>query len=284
MDILAVYEPRSHSYDQGWIDAFRDAGARVASIGQPRPRGDLTVILHSVTAQRGHEIPEWVFKLGGRVLLMLTNEFKRFDQRSAWAKKLNATVGTKLPLARAAELYGVPVIQTLHGLDPKRFFPVDGPRAFDIGVRGAHYPANLIGDNDRARICNPSLWSGLKTDIQMGEILHWEQWAKALRTWRTMPSTEAGMVGIKEISSRHFEAIGTHTCLVMYPGEFNGILTEEHYIRLEKDHSNLGMVKDKIRDVSFCEQMVRRAREYLMDCHTYAHRVEQIKKWVSATG
>lgn len=44
----------------------------------------------------------------------------------------------------------------------------------------------------------------------------------------------------KAISSRHFDAIGTHTLHVMYPGRYNDILKPgEHYFELHKDHSNL---------------------------------------------
>lgn len=81
----------------------------------------------------------------------------------------------------------------------------------------------------------------------------------------------------KTISSRHFDAIGTKTCQIMFPGRFNDILTAgEHYIALEPDFSNIDEVLRRFRDESEHRRMVDAAYDTAMSSHTYAHRIEQI--------
>jgi spore maturation protein CgeB len=81
----------------------------------------------------------------------------------------------------------------------------------------------------------------------------------------------------KAISSRHFDAIGTKTCLIMFGGRYNDILKpDEHYIKLEDDFSNIDDVKEKFSDESFREDMVNRTYEYVMQNHTYSHRMKKI--------
>jgi Glycosyl transferases group 1 len=81
----------------------------------------------------------------------------------------------------------------------------------------------------------------------------------------------------KCISSRHFEAIGTETCQILFPGRYNDLLEpDRHYLRLEPDFSNIDEVLAKFRDESFRLRLVRGAREWALDAHTYAHRVRTL--------
>jgi hypothetical protein len=272
--MLVIYKERGLSYDIDWLEAFRKDGAEFTEYSTEVEFHDLNIILHSVTAQWG-PMPEWLYKAKGKVLLLPGNEYKNLEEKNQFARDLGATIGTQLPL-EAASFYDVPVIEVPHALNPDYFRP--GKKSFDIGVRGFAYPQNL-GDDDRNRICDPRLWDCLDADIKHGEFLPRGEWAKVLGSWRAMPSTEGGKPGAKCITSRHFDAIGSHTCLVMYPGFFNGILTEEHYIKLERDHSNIAEVRARILDAAHCDGVVSRAREYLADCHTHAHRVRQIVAW-----
>ncbi|GIK98127.1 MAG: hypothetical protein BroJett029_23360 [Alphaproteobacteria bacterium] len=92
-----------------------------------------------------------------------------------------------------------------------------------------------------------------------------------------------GPVSGKCISSRHFDAIGTRTCQIMFPGRFNDILQADiHYISLVPDFSNLDDALARFRDVSYRMEMTRRTYEYAMDCHTYRHRIAQIAAAVTA--
>src|SRR5262245_14780436 len=53
----------------------------------------------------------------------------------------------------------------------------------------------------------------------------------------------------KAISSRHFEAIGSKTCQIMFSGRFNDILrADQHYIAVDKDFGNLPEVLARFSD------------------------------------
>jgi len=85
----------------------------------------------------------------------------------------------------------------------------------------------------------------------------------------------------KAISSRHFDAIGTKTCQIMLRGKYNDILNaDEHYIALEHDFSNIDDVMQRFHNQSYRNAMVQRTYEYIMDQHTYYHRISIIRKLV----
>ena len=86
----------------------------------------------------------------------------------------------------------------------------------------------------------------------------------------------------KAISSRHFEPIGTKTCQILLEGRYNDILKPDvHYISLNKDYSNIDSVMDKFGDENFTSKMSDKAHEYVMDGHTYDHRILDVWKEVS---
>ena len=81
----------------------------------------------------------------------------------------------------------------------------------------------------------------------------------------------------KCISSRHFDAIGTKTCQIMFPGRFNDILKpDEHYLSLNRDFSNLDNVLERFNDVSYSRKMVNETYEYVIDSHTHNHRIKKL--------
>jgi len=81
----------------------------------------------------------------------------------------------------------------------------------------------------------------------------------------------------KAISSRHFEAIGTNTCQILLEGRYNDILKADvHYISLKKDFSNIADVVNRFKDKDYCGSMVEQTREYILDCHTFKHRILDI--------
>lgn len=68
-----------------------------------------------------------------------------------------------------------------------------------------------------------------------------------------------GMIGLKALSPRHFEAAITKTCQAMIEGKFEGIFKANiHYIPIKEDFSNLEEVFRKVRDVKYCEEMAER--------------------------
>lgn len=81
----------------------------------------------------------------------------------------------------------------------------------------------------------------------------------------------------KCISSRHFEAIGTKTVQVSFPGRFNDILiADKHYLALEENYKNIQEIILKLQDPDFCEKLSQDTLEYILDSHTYSHRVSNI--------
>jgi hypothetical protein len=78
----------------------------------------------------------------------------------------------------------------------------------------------------------------------------------------------------KCISSRHFDAIGTKTCQIMFRGRFNDILkADQHYVALNHDFSNLEDALARFSDRARRRAIVEEAYSYVMDAHTYAHRM-----------
>ena len=74
-----------------------------------------------------------------------------------------------------------------------------------------------------------------------------------------------GNVVVKVISPRVFEAASLGTALVMFPGQYSGIVTPgEHYIVLEKDFSNMDEVVRQLKDDDLVNAMTARAREDLI--------------------
>jgi hypothetical protein len=282
--VLVIYKKRPNSYDWDWLEAFVKAGFTTAH--EQTAFHDLTVILHSVSAQF-YGMPQWITeeaqkRQGGKLVVFLGNEFKKLKEKSDWARELGADViATQVPSEYIGKHYALPVIDVPHALNPDVFVP--GVKTKDMGFRGNKYPpAGEIGDEERNRICNPGLWSGLDHDIVCGyeSMLDRDGWAAALAGWKSMPTCEGGMVGLKCITSRHFEAIGAHACLVSYPGHYNGILKPEHYITLDRNHANLAEVKERV--LSDSQRIVTAAREYLCDEHTHRHRVKQVLDWAGA--
>jgi len=78
----------------------------------------------------------------------------------------------------------------------------------------------------------------------------------------------------KCISSRHFDAIGTKTCQIMFRGRFNDILKpDQHYFALDHDFSNLEEVLARFSDLTQRLAVVEDAYVHVMEGHTYAHRM-----------
>jgi hypothetical protein len=87
----------------------------------------------------------------------------------------------------------------------------------------------------------------------------------------------AEVVSGKCASSRHFEAIGTQTCQILLEGQYNDILEPElHYVCVKKDLSDIDDAVERFKDDAYRAEIVARAYEYVMDEHTYAHRVQAL--------
>ena len=81
----------------------------------------------------------------------------------------------------------------------------------------------------------------------------------------------------KAIAARHFEAIGTKTCQILFEGRYNDILIpNEHFIMLRSDLENLDEVREILRDDQYMQDIADRALEYVLSAHTHAHRMEKL--------
>ena len=106
--------------------------------------------------------------------------------------------------------------------------------------------------------------------------------APGAQPWRI--TTTADGVSGKGISSRHFDAIGTETCQILFPGRYNDILeADRHYLCLQADFSNIDDVLARFRDDRLRGELVRETREWALSEHTYQHRVATLVDAVSAS-
>ncbi len=82
-----------------------------------------------------------------------------------------------------------------------------------------------------------------------------------------------GNVLVNCISPRAFETAALGTALVLFPGEYSGILQPwEHYIPLAKDFANFSEVVQRIRDVNFLRDLARRTYRDLIESDRYSYR------------
>jgi hypothetical protein len=77
--------------------------------------------------------------------------------------------------------------------------------------------------------------------------------------WEKFWSQHEGNIVHKTITPKIFEAISAKTALVLYPGEYSGILVpDRHYIVLNKDGSNIKEVVKKLHNNELLSELVER--------------------------
>ena len=89
---------------------------------------------------------------------------------------------------------------------------------------------------------------------------------------------------LNQISPRCFEAIALKTALVLYEGEYSGILKpDRHYISLKKDYSNIDEVLEQIKDTRYLQKMVDIAYEEiaLNSKYSYKNFIEKLDGIIS---
>jgi hypothetical protein len=76
---------------------------------------------------------------------------------------------------------------------------------------------------------------------------------------------EEGRIRLNQISPRIFEAIACGAGLVLFEGEYSGIIEpHRHFIPLKKDFSNFEEVLAKIKDEKYVQNMARQAYEEII--------------------
>jgi glycosyltransferase involved in cell wall biosynthesis len=93
-----------------------------------------------------------------------------------------------------------------------------------------------------------------------------------------------GLVRMNQISPKIFEAIRLRTALVLFEGEYSGVVRAgEHYIPLKKDYSNVDDVFAQLEDVPSLEAMTERAYRDVVATGQYSLRrfVEGVDDYLS---
>lgn len=82
-----------------------------------------------------------------------------------------------------------------------------------------------------------------------------------------------GEIVIHVISPRCFEAACLRTLMVMYPGDFSGVLQAgRHYVELERDHSNMAEVVEVLRNPDRAGEIIENAYEEIAKAPTWTFR------------
>lgn len=82
-----------------------------------------------------------------------------------------------------------------------------------------------------------------------------------------------GNVRMNVISPRVFEAVALRTGLILFPGEYSGVVRPwDHYIPLAKDFGNFGEVVASLRDAKTMQQRIERAYEEIAKSERYSLR------------
>jgi len=81
-----------------------------------------------------------------------------------------------------------------------------------------------------------------------------------------------GLIRLNQISPRCFEAAALRTVLVLYEGDYSGILQPwRHFIPLKKDFSNLDQVISKIKDDRYLQEMADRTYNEVANNPNYSY-------------
>ncbi|VEG89672.1 hypothetical protein [Legionella spiritensis] len=80
-----------------------------------------------------------------------------------------------------------------------------------------------------------------------------------------------GKILYNAVSPRVFEAAATKTPMILFPGEYSGVCKPDiHYIKLEKDFSNMEEVCEKLKDYQFLQQLADRTYATLIESNEYS--------------
>lgn len=86
-------------------------------------------------------------------------------------------------------------------------------------------------------------------------------------------SEHEGLVRMNQISPKIFEAIRLRTALVLFEGDYSGVVqANEHYIPLKKDFSNLKDILEKLKDDALIEALTQRAYDDIVASGKYSYR------------
>ncbi len=92
-------------------------------------------------------------------------------------------------------------------------------------------------------------------------------------------------VDMRQVSPKIFEAIRLRTALVLFEGEYSGVVEKDtHYIPLKKDYSNIEEVLAAIADLDYLQELTERAYRDIIKVQRYSYRsfVEECDRYIDA--
>jgi len=96
-------------------------------------------------------------------------------------------------------------------------------------------------------------------------------------------AAEEGKIKLAQISPRCFESAALGTLMILYEGDYSGILVPwRHYVPLKKDHSNFEQVVAVLRDHARITEITAQARAEiaLNPRFSFRHAVSEIDAWL----
>jgi len=229
------------------------------------------------------------------------NEYRRLAEKVEYANDLGARLlVTQVEEALGARFYGERfggrILTLPPGLNPALYHPRTPieERPLDVGTRSHRYPPGPIGDRRNAIIDAFQRPSGplsdLRVDVSTSENarLTRTEWAEFLSRCRaTIASEAAGRLrwddaeeglSFGAVSSRHYEAIGSKTALLMPAGTFGGRLREgEHYVEVDPySEASLREAARFVRDHEALKVHTDKALARIRDTETYLDRCHEL--------
>jgi hypothetical protein len=112
-----------------------------------------------------------------------------------------------------------------------------------------------------------SISSAIKASYKKNPLISYEQiHQEILKNYESL-------INMNQISPKLFEAIQLRTALILFEGNYSGIIYPVlHYIPLKKDYSNINEVFEKLRDDSLIEKMTLRAYEDVISSDLFSYR------------
>ncbi|MBY0548401.1 MAG: hypothetical protein K2W95_13980 [Candidatus Obscuribacterales bacterium] len=81
-----------------------------------------------------------------------------------------------------------------------------------------------------------------------------------------------GLVKMNQVSPKIFEAIRLRTALVLFEGNYSGVVkADEHFVPLKKDFSNIDEVFNKLQDLEYLRKLTERAYSDVIESGRYSY-------------
>jgi len=100
----------------------------------------------------------------------------------------------------------------------------------------------------------------------------------------TLIAPYQGKARMNQVSPKIFEAIACRTALVLFEGEYSGVvLPNFHFIPLKKDFSNADAVLEKLLDDAYLEKLAEKAYKDVIECGRFSYQefIRQVDALIS---